>query len=152
MGLKVYKFRDIVEMEAFLRGGLVGGVDVSGGVVELVGKVLTFTAPAGAVTFVTASRYNDMLLLKDIKTQVETALGVGNIKVFSIAGKIAFVHPTSASAISFSGNDEPAKRLLGFDQNNSATGRAYSEAGGASPAFVQAYACADNSHVLVTNE
>ena len=150
MALKVYKFRDIMEMENFLRGGIMGGVNIAGGVVGLVGKLLTFTAPAGSHTFVTANRYNDMLLLKDIKTQLEAA--IANLKVYSIGGQIAFQHTTAASAVVLSANNEPAKSLLGFDQDTAVTGKLYGVVPGTPPAYINAYMGHDNAHVLVTNE
>lgn len=153
MALKVHKFRDTVEMELFLRGGIIGGLVVpSRGIVGLVGKTLTFTGPAGAVNFVTASREDDALLFKDIKAQVEAALNAANIRVVSVGGKVAFVHPTAASAIALSGNNEEAKALLGFGLDLAVSGKVYGVDPTTPPAFMYAYQTQDNSHVVVTNE
>lgn len=149
MALRVYKFRDIVEMELFLRGGLLGG-DVSRGVVGLVGKTLTFTAPAGNVTFVTENRENDMLLLADIKAQTEAA--IANLTVLSVGGHIAFVHSSTAAGVALSATDSEAKSLLGFRRVGATTGKVYGVVPGTPPAYLDSYASYDNSHVLVVNE
>lgn len=149
MALRMNKFRDIVEAEIFLRGGLIG-TDVSKGVVGLVGKTISFTSPVGDVTFVTANRENDMLLLTDIKSQIEAVLTSG-MRVLSVGGRIAFVHPSGTTAIALAATDQQAKSLLGFDQNSATSGKVYGVVPGTPPAYLSAYS-ADGAHVVVTNE
>lgn len=149
--IKVQKFANIQELQLFLNGGLLGG-NIGLGIVGLVGKTMTFSAPAGTVTFVTASRYNDALTLVDIKTQIEAALNVANIKVISIYGRIGLVHPTAASAIVLDGTDQPAKALLGFNANDPSTGKLYGVAIGTPPALVSITPTIDNSYIVTTVE
>jgi len=151
VAINVYKFRDIVEMELFLRGGIIGA-PVGKGIEGLVGQTLTFTTPVGSHTFVTASRPNDVLYLTDIKSQLEAALGAGNIQVMNVGGQIAFVHPTSASAIAIAATSQPAKALLGFAQDKAVAGKLFGVVPATPPAFVTAYPSSDNAHVVVTNE
>lgn len=152
MALKVHKFRDIVEMELVLRGGIIGAEGVAQGIVGLVGETLTFTTPAGAVTFADAGRANGALLLTDIKTQVEDDLGDSNIRVLTVGGRIAFVHPSGTSAIVLGSNDEKAKALLGFKKNAAVTGKVYGTAIDTPPAFVTFNSTTDNTYVVITNE
>lgn len=151
MALKIRKFGDLAAAENFLRGGIMGG-DVSKGAIGLVGQSLTFTYPAGSVTFVTASRENDALLLADIKEQIEDALGETNIKVYSIGGNIAFVHPMATSAISLPDTDEAAKTILGFPRTTAISGKVYGPADASPPALLSSYPTIDNSHVFYTDE
>lgn len=106
---RVYKFSDIVLMQAFLNGTLIGS-QVSGipqGWPGLVGTTLTFVSPgpAGSVTFVASTNPNNvdpyMLQFRDIKAQVEAA--VAGILVFSIAGRIAFSEATPTNGVSLAG-------------------------------------------------
>ena len=51
---KIYKFRDISEVQIFLNGGIIG-TDVSKGIVGLVGTTLAFSSPSASVTFAAGS-------------------------------------------------------------------------------------------------
>jgi len=153
---RIYKFSDITDAQYFLNGGLVGG-NISRGVPDLVGKVLTFTAPAFAVTFVAVSpappnRDPYTLLLVDIKAQVEAA--DPGISVQQYDGKIVFVEKVPTTGVALSGNDEPAKALLGFNQSQPAVGKIYRPAGisGGPPNYTFAYSVNESTHVLFTWE
>ncbi len=125
MSVKLYKFRDLAEANLFLSGAVIGGADISGGVVGLVGKTLNFTTPSGAVTFTAvASRPNGALLIKDIKSQVETAIVA--LKVAALpGGRIVFVEASPTTGVSIPATDQEAKGLLGFDQNTAFAGKVY---------------------------
>lgn len=149
--LKVYEFGSADEIQLFLNGGILGGL-VGNGFIGLVGKTLTFTAPAGTVTFVSAGRPNDVLLLSDVKSQIETALTAVAIKVMAVRGRVAFVHPTGTSAIALDGSTEAGKSILGFDGNTSTSGKVYGAVVGTPPAVVALHPTVDNGFVLLTVE
>lgn len=149
MALKVYKFRDTQEATWFLQGAIIGA-DISKGVFGLVGLTLNFTNPVGAVTFVTASREGDKLLLKDIKTQVEAA--IVTLKVTSLGGRIVFIEATPTTGVQVPTTDQAAKSLLGFDQNTAFAGKFYGVVPGTPPAFISASLGADGMILVVTNE
>jgi hypothetical protein len=153
---RIYKFSDINEAQAFLNGGLIGKDISKGGVAGLVGKTLTFTSPAFAVTFTAAAgpptdRDPYTLLLKDIKAQVEAANA--DILVQSIAGKIVFIEKTPTNGVALSGSDEPAKSLLGFDQNSASVGKFYKPPDvSGDPNYTWAYSVNESTHVIYTWE
>lgn len=98
--VKVYKFREIGELNDFLSGGIVGGdvarvSDQQPGLPNLVGKTVTFTKPVGSCTFTVGSVYPDYLLPKDIKAQLEAAIPGLLVKFFG--PKIVFVESTPST-------------------------------------------------------
>jgi hypothetical protein len=154
---KINKFRDIVEMQHFLNGGIIGGADLTKaltgaeGVFELVGTTLTFTAPAHAVTFVAGAGGNGFLTLLEIKTQIEAA--VTGIKVLFFGGRIAFINSSLAAAVAIGSSNEPIpKRVFGFPNSVAISGKLYGVATGAAPSFQWAYQPNDGSHVVFTFE
>lgn len=153
---RIYKFSDINEAQAFLNGSLIGA-EIQAGVVGLVGKTLTFTSPAFAVTFAAISpaptdRDPYVLRLKDIKAQVEAANA--DILVQTLGGRIVFVEKVPTNGTTLSGNDEPAKALLGFDRNNAVAAKFYRPMGisGGPPNYVWVYSVNESTHVLYTWE
>lgn len=152
----IRKFTDINEAQIFLNGGIIGA-DVRKGIAGLVGKVLTFTTPAGAVTFAAASgpptdRDPYTLLLTDIKAQVEAA--IATVQVTSLGGRLVFLEATPASGVALSGNNEPAKALLGFDGNSVVAGKFYHPTGisGGPNYYTWAYSVNESTHVIYTWE
>jgi hypothetical protein len=151
---KVYKFRDIVEAELFLNGAILGGGNADKGY-AVVGKKLHFTAPGpvGTVTFTTGTNPNDpyTLYLKDVKTQVETA--VAGIKVFTKDNRIVFtsstgvvLHPTGAA--------DDANAAFGFDPLQDVVGKVYTpvDVSATPPCWTWAGISNENMHVLFTWE
>ena len=129
---KIFKFRDIAEVQNFLNGGLLG-TDVSKGVAGLIGKTLSFTSPAaGVVTFVAGTAPDDKLMFADIKTQIEAV--VAGVKVYQIGGQIAFVDAANpiAAPVSLAAGDD-AKKLFGFPTVGVVTGRIIKDAQSLTP-------------------
>jgi hypothetical protein len=149
MPIKIRKFRDIVEAQAFLDGGISGG-QPQFPIYGLVGKAITLTAPNAAVTFVAGADPSGSLTFKEIKTQAEAA--ISGLRVLLINGSLWFINSTLAAAVTMAAADEPARALLGFANNKAYTGRLYAAPGGSAPAFIQAYAANDGSHTVYTLE
>lgn len=135
MTWKIVKTVDINEASHLLNGGIIGG-NVASGIVGLVGKVLTFTTPSGNHTFTTqgdTTRPPDVLLLKDIKTQLEAA--ISGLKVMAFGGKIAFIQSTPTGNTELSANSEVAKTLLGFPLTTTTKGQLVNKPGAAAPSL-----------------
>lgn len=112
MPLKIKKFRNIDEANHLLNGGVIGADLKSGGIDDLVGKVITFTAPAGTKTFTQGTKYPGRLTFDEIKTQLEAA--ITNLRVVMIDRKIAFRHATAATAVTLAAaGGDTARPLLG---------------------------------------
>lgn len=131
---KIYKFKDIVEAQAFLNGGVFGSPVFQPPVPmvrDIVGKTFITKAPgpAGTCTFVPAGTFPDgdrsALLFKDIKAQIEAA--IANITVHLIDGKMYVVEtsPTNGTAIDKTGT---SNKLLGFDSAVDTVGKLYKPA------------------------
>lgn len=118
MALRIRKFRSIDEFEWFLRGGVIGAVlplnTSSGpGLFGLVGQTVTFTSPAGAVTFVAGADPSGFLTILEIKTQIETA--IAGIQVSFTNNRMTVVEILPANGIDIgSAAAEPARGILGF--------------------------------------
>lgn len=131
---KFVRFTDEAEANHILGGGIVGG-KFNGRLAGLVGNTLTFTTPAGSVTFTQDSGAPvGFMRFEAFKTQVETA--ITNLKVLLINDNVAFKHATAGTAVVMGNNDEPAKNPLGFKNATTISGTAYNGPGGAAPKVV----------------
>ncbi len=154
MAIKIYKFATIDLAQHFLDGGIVGGEIYKsfeggqGGISGLVGKTLTFTAPAGAVVFA-AGVHGDRLLPLEIKAQIEAA--VAGLTVVFFGGRIGFIDTDLSAAVQLSANDEIAKAILGFPKNKAVVGKVYGAVAPA-PYYMDSYAPNDGSHVIYVME
>jgi hypothetical protein len=148
--IKVYKLNELGEVQTFLNGGLIGS-DVSAGVGGLIGQTITFTTPSFSHTFVSAGRYNEALLLADIKSQLETA-STNTLRVFSHGGRIAFVQVNPTTGVALAATDQIAKALLGFDRNSVCAGKVFAPVGPTAPYFLTAYSVNETTHVVYTVE
>jgi hypothetical protein len=145
--LKLIKFRDIEEANHVLAGGILGGECPAAGIPELVGKTITFSAPAGTKTFTQPSdSYQGMLRFKDIKAQLEAA--ITNLQVRLIKGRLAFRHATPATAVALTAVNETGRAPLGLPNNEAVSGTAYAGPGGSSPKVDQFYVQNDTVYVL----
>lgn len=132
MPLKIKKFRNIDEANHVLTGGIVGGELKGGGVDDLVGKTITFSAPAGSKTFTSSStQHVGRLSFADIKTQLEAA--VTNLVVLMIDRKIAFRHATPGTAVALAAVDETGRVPLGLPNNKALAGVVYAGPAGVAP-------------------
>lgn len=117
-----------------IQGGLCGGVRTDQPFVGLVGEIVTFATPAGACTFTQPTgRVVGQMHFVDVKAQLEAA--VANLRVFSIDNKLAFKHKTPGSAVTLAALSEPARRVLGLDDNTAIAGRCLNGPSGAVPKF-----------------
>ena len=146
MALKILKFRNIEEANHMLGGGILGGEVSAAGVADLVGKTITFTAPAGTKTFTQPSgTYQGLLTFKDIKAQLEAA--ITNLVVLQINNKIAFKH-ASGTAVTMGATTETGRAPLGLPNGKAVTGVVYAGPGGASPKVDQIYVQNDTVYCL----
>lgn len=145
--LKLLKFRNIEEANAVLNGAVMGGECPAAGIPELVGKIITFSAPAGTKTFTQPSgNYQGLLTFKDIKTQLEGA--ITNLQVRLINGKLVFKHATAGTAVTLAAVNETGRAPLGLPNNEAVNGQVFAGPGGASPKVDQFYVQGDTIYVL----
>jgi hypothetical protein len=150
--IKYYKVRDIAEAQNFLNGALLSGKRADAGL-PLVGKTMTFTAPAAATCTFTAAGVTDreptLLLLKDIKAQLEAQ--VAGLKVYEKDGILILIETTPSAGINLTGGT--ALPLLGMTAKQT---KVYTSglitAPPVKPYLITCYAQNDNSHILVVDE
>lgn len=151
MSFKVYKFRDVIEMEIHLNGGLIlGRVPLGPG--GLVGGTLVFTAPqAKTLTFAPPNEATYTNPFQYIKEQIEGA--VSGVRVF-LKGDHIFLTletPSVGSGITITGGT--AAGALGVGAGG-AKSRVYAYPHGedlAAPHYVNSFAL-DNAVTLLVKE
>jgi hypothetical protein len=148
MATKVYKFKDIVELQHFLNGGVVGGrAEVVNSIVDktliINGTTVTFAAAGQGVN---GDSY--ALRFKDIRTQIMAQ--VATVDVLLIDGKIAIILKVPG-AVTID-KDGTANTLLGFDPQVDTVTKLYAKPGSVAPAWEMVSIGLDNSHVLLTSE
>ena len=150
MALLVRKVAELAEVNALLRGGLIGGIDLRKSTYNLDGKTLIFTTPAVTVTFDTNPEgAQQPLSLKQILTQINATVGlVGWAN--AIEGRLKFEDPNAAAGIAM-GNGT-ANAILGFKDKQEGT--VYGAPGGSAPALVSVDALQNvgGGYLMVTNE
>lgn len=118
----IEKYGSLDEANHLLNGSILGG-EVKSEYIGLVGATITFTSPADSCTFTQpAGRVEGVLLFKDVKEQLETA--IPNIRVESINGKLGIRHTTGGTEITLASANEPARAILGFPNQKAIAGRA----------------------------
>lgn len=144
MAYKIYKFRDLSELELHLNGGLIAG-DIRGGIPGLEGLTLDFTLPS-AVTVTFGAPTNGVAhTLQEIKDTLEGEGGPSGIHVFQKDGKLTL---QADAGVSITGGTALAKFGIGAAGASAAP---YNAPGGAAPAIVQVYADAQ-FQILVAKE
>jgi hypothetical protein len=166
--LKVYKFREMDEIIAFLSGAVFGtdvsffrqaivngsaGYKVAPSLVGLTFKTKS-PGPAGTCTFVAgADTAGGRLTPAEIKTQIEA--GISGLKVTFFEGRLAIAEATPASGVTVD-HTGTSNVALGFDTNADVVGKffnsPFSGAPPTTPYMVQAYSVNDNMHVVYTWE
>lgn len=124
MGLNIYQFDSIDEVNHFLNGGLTGKKFPVEGIRGLVGKTINFTNPLGSVTFTTGTNGPDpdTLVWKDVKDQIEAQ--VSGVKVVLLnGGVVGFIMATPTTAPALAATSQVAKTLLGFPISGAVTGK-----------------------------
>lgn len=130
MALRVRKIGGIEELNAFLRGGIIGGADIRRGVYGLDGLTLVFSAPAATVTFATVPPSTQIALsAKEILTQIEAVVALAGFGTFEREGKLRFEDPAAAVAVVLASGTALSK--LGFNSDIFARGSIAAVAGSA---------------------
>lgn len=150
MALNFRKFNTVDEVSTFLKGHLIGGVDVKGRQLFVHGLTLIFTTPSATVTFAaTVASAQNPLTLQQVKTQIEAqAAGVtakfnrGRLELFA----------TTPGAIGLD-KDGTANAIFGFTSAADMAAAPYNVPGGAAPALVQIIPDnGSNAYMVVTND
>lgn len=134
----------------FLRGGVVGGKDLSDGVYGLDGLTLVFTSPAATVTFSTpGSSSQEKLTLPEIISQIATVLG-GGFLVSQLRGRLAIVEAAPSAGVAL-GTTGTGHQLLGFPNDTAVVGTVYGPPNEASPPLLVSIQPSTNSNTsLIT--
>jgi hypothetical protein len=155
MAFKVYKFRDINELDGHLNGAVRAG---SGkGSYDVVGKTLIFTEPGSfTVTFTAGSLASGHLSLKDLCSQI-VAQSTNTVNAWSQNGVLALRQkvPATSGGIAIS-SASTALSELGFGGGSAVLGRVYAYADGVSapvaPFYVDSYSDGSGGLVLIVQE
>lgn len=158
--LKTRKFIEVWELDIFLNGGVLGGVDLVGGdggnygTYALVGLTLKFAQPsATTVTFVASvdptNPDPNRLTYKDIKTQIEAAIPAVLVQQFNRRLVLIEAVPSVAGVtVDYTGT---ATRLLGFDPGRNTVGIKYGPISTTAPCL-QSYTYDSGAHMIITYE
>lgn len=113
------KYRGIYEANFRVKGGIVTGAPTSSPFEGLVGKVITFSAPAGTCTFTQpVGGPLGQLTFAEVKAQLEAA--IAGLIVETVNGHLGFRHATAAVALA--AVDETGRAPLGFENNAAVSG------------------------------
>jgi ABC-type Fe3+-hydroxamate transport system substrate-binding protein len=125
MSFSSKKFRDFEELQVYLNGGVICGVNVSQPVYGLVGKTLTFTRPAFSVTFAAvAGRLDGSLFAPEIKAQVEAADASTEVAVHVRGTSLYFIEKDPKYGVALSPSaTETARTALGLPITGACEGR-----------------------------
>lgn len=146
MALKVRKISDFESLNAFLRGGLIGGNDLNKPVYGLDGLTLILTSPAATVTFDTDPEgAQQALSLSQIIDQID-AQAPGYAKAYK--GRLKLEDPAGATAVVI-GNGT-ANTILGF--KNGQAGVVYAAPTNAAPALVDIEPLESSSFLVTTDD
>lgn len=152
MTLRVKKIAEIDELNTYLRGGIIGGVDVRRGFSgNINGTTLVFNAPAGTVTFATTPMGSQVgLKIKDIIDQIN-AVHAGYAHSDS-QGRLVIEDPNGVVGVVLDATSTAA-RLFGFSVTGQ-VGTVINPPGGASPSLVSLShgSLAEGTYLLVTDE
>lgn len=132
--LVTVKFNSLAEANYWCAGAVVGAVRPHGNFQNLVGKTITFTAPAGSCTFTQPTA--DAAGLMDfaaVQSQIQTA--IANLKVLANGENIVFLN-SSGAAVTLASANEPARAALGLPNNAAIAGIVLNPPGGGVPTFV----------------
>lgn len=149
MALAFRKFSNVDDMALFLKGHLLGGVQVANALF-LHGKTLIFNTPSATVTFAASPAAAQVpLTLQQVKTQIE-AQATGVTARFN-KGRLELYATTPGSIVLDQAGTATAQ--LGFDAAVDQSAAPYNVPGGAAPALVQVVPdMASNSYLVVTND
>ncbi len=150
MALVVRKIGELEELNTYLRGGIIGGKNISRGIYGLNGLTLVFTTPVATVTLATTPA-NDQIALsaKDILAQINAVIA-GYAKIDS-SGKLVIENPAGGNVVMTATSTADTK--LGFGKDG-ASGALHSKPGGAAPSLVDVSltSLGGGTYLLVTDE
>jgi hypothetical protein len=169
---RLYKFRRIEDVTAFLNGGVTGGsvnraqgggtpANLTAGINGLVGRTLKFTSPVVAtVTFGVAASATPpgtnpdpyTLLFKDIKAQIEAAVP-SVLALLDAEQRLVLIEATPSSGVTVE-KSGTSNSLLGFDDDRDTVGKLYkpSAVNNTAPCWTWSYSGNDNMHNVYTWE
>jgi len=128
------KFNTIVEANNWCRGGISTGANPAG-TFALVGKTVTFSAPAGSCTFTQpANTTQGLLSFSDVKTQLEAA--IAGLKVECSKSGLMFYQSSGSAAVALAAVNEAGRVPLGLPNNETMSGTLVAAPGGTAPALV----------------
>lgn len=152
MPLNYRKFSSVDDATLFLKGHIIGGVDLSRtpSALYLHGKTLVFNTPAGTVTFAASPTAAQVpLTMAEVKEQIEA--DVAGVTVRFNKGRLE-VWTTTPGAISLDATGT-ANAMFGFDAAADTVGAVYGVPGGAAPALVSIVPdTGSNSYLVVVND
>jgi hypothetical protein len=151
--LNLRKFAKLDDLTIFLKGHLLGGVDVlrNGSSLYLHGLTLIFNTPSATVTFASSPAGTQVpLKAQDVKTQIEAQTSNGVLVSFNQGRLELRASPAGAINLDSAGT---ANALLGFDTAVDSAAAPYAIPGGTPPALVEIVPDhGSNSYLVVTNE
>jgi len=129
------KFGTVLEANNWCRGGIDGGIDPTSDFYGLVGKTITFSAPAGSCTFTQpATTTAGLMRFADVKAQLEAA--IAGLKVDCAGKKLFFYQSSGAAACAMAAVNEGGRVPLGLPNNVAVSGVLLNPPGGSAPALV----------------
>lgn len=153
MGYKLYKFRELAEMELHLNGAVFGS-DSKKGFPIAVGMALKFLLPAAITVTFTAGAVPGQLTYIELKTQIEAAAAL--VRVTILGDRIAILEKTPSLGVQIDSlaHGSTANQYLGMDLAG-VTGRVYMYPDGVSaavpPHYITSY-FAEGHYTLVVKE
>jgi len=134
--IQINKYATVTEANFKIRGGIIGGVPTNQPFENLVGLVLTLSSPSGSCTFTQPSGTGYLQLrFADVKSQIEAA--IADVEVCTIDNKLGLVRKTHGDNIAMAALDEPARRILGFANNEIIVGQFLSGPSGSNPKYLE---------------
>ena len=151
--IKTRKFGTLEELEIFLQGGVIGGVDLfkrstapgGQGLWGLVGATIVFTTPAATVTFTGTETLSVQDVISQIGTQTTSA-----VQPRLYRGRLVLIE-ASPSAGLVATSASTALPLLGFGDGGFSTSLINSD-GSTSPYLITVQHTNDNFYFLATEE
>lgn len=133
----IQKFATMVEANYWMKGSIDGGAHPTGTFTGLVGKTVTFSAPAGSCTFTQPTNTTDgFMRFADVKSQLEAA--IAGLKVDCVDKKIIFYQSSGTAACAMAAVNEGGRVPLGLPNNEAVVGTFLNPPGGTAPALVSA--------------
>ena len=161
MTLRIRKIGGIDELNTFLRGGIIGGLDIRGGVYGLHGQTLVFTSPVAVpppppeltVTFATTPVGSQVSLTsKEIVAQINAVPELAGLASTDREGRLVIEDPAGLISIELDGTGT-ANALLGFSASGQ-EGLVYAPPGGVAPKVtdITTSPLSGSTYLLTTDE